>query len=80
MREKRGVLLTILISTLLLGACGNQESVPASVAELETVPIKQPEDSGQNGMLPEEENGSAGTTSEESGENGTSDGASGSSG
>ena len=80
MREKRGVLLTILISTLLLGACGNQESVPASAAELETVPIKQPEDSRENGMLPGEENGSAGTASEESGENGTSDGASGSSG
>ena len=80
MREKRGVLLTILISTLLLGACGNQESVPASAAELETVPIKQPEDSGENGMLPGEENGSAGTASEESGENGTLDGASGSSG
>lgn len=70
MREKRGVLLTILISTLLLGACGNQESVPASAAELETVPLKQTEDSGENGMLPGGENsesGSAGTASEESG-------------
>ncbi len=67
MREKSGVLLTILIGALLSGACGNQESVPASVAELEAVPIKQAEDG--NGVLPEGQNwekGSLGTVDEAS--------------
>lgn len=76
MREKRGVLFTVLISVLLLGACGNQESVPASVAELETVPIRQDED----GVLPDGENGSSGNADEIFGsgeENSASNGSSG---
>jgi len=72
MKEKRGVLLTILTSALLLGACGNQDALPASVAELETVPIKQESD-GENGTLPEggaetgEEDSAAGTAPEGAG-------------
>ena len=79
MRERRGVLLAILTSVLLLGACGSQEAMPASVAELETIPIKQAEDNSEGAALPEGDEESAGmgasigTAPEESGTVGSSD-------
>lgn len=79
MRERRGVLLTVLTSALLLGACGSREAVPASVAELETVPIKQAEDDSEGAALPEDAGESAGkdasigTAPEGSGTDGSSD-------
>ncbi len=48
MKTKKGVLFTILTSALLAGACGNRDNVPASIAELVEVPIKQTGDGGEN--------------------------------
>ena len=48
MKTKKGVMFTILTSALLAGACGNRDNVPASIAELVEVPIKQTGDGGEN--------------------------------
>lgn len=56
MRTGRRVLVTLLIS-VLSGACGNQEQMPVSVAELTTVEIRQ---EGRENISPEDQPGREG--------------------